>query len=1220
MDFTDSDNVSTELEFEKSFLVPVNYPPGATSIQVSLTAKNAEDEAVALWNPNNLGLAIDGNNEDSLDQGEKLVLQLSLRDQQGEILTGYGFKLFQMGHSIQTEVADNALLLDGEKDGLAEISLSKDSTSTSLWNAYTVYADQVFSVLNQNTEAPFHIQSIGLTIVPLVQETIYQPSKKFIYEDFNFPSAGLIASNTGSQVFQSSLTTGHPWGGYTAGNNFIRTLGGQIAFAGAANTPGSYIYTIFPEGTDAIDLSNHESTFKIRATQVASNQKLRWLVRDESHKWFLSDETWEPTLSTTENERHMTAFPAARNDWQLVTNGDALNALGENGTALETGESSTPDLSQVSGYGIYVSQGDGINSLFISALRLSEYEPLIYYHPARASHWFEGPNNLRVGLSDMSGAAFNEMYWNTDTNIIASQNGRQAQYAFRSFHHNGRWNPTQAGYDEFYGMPTPVRTSISSLGDGPRYEWGPTPMSNWHGDGHFDFVENEDLTLGSPYNHIFGWRDRPSYTDDDFIDESDRSQADEVISDFDQGGFVEDVSSSTDQDVLAIRFNLYQNFPRLTHNTLQFNEEAIIFDTRRSPETEEPLIDENRTSADLSSVLPGAQATTATDMTEVPYRWSDRLDVLAANFRYLWNWESNSQQWTVTDLVNEEGTIPASNDSFFSIIANSPNPTDAETAQAIALYYPSWSELNQYPIQGIDRQTGEIVYQEDRLDQVVASAIQTVRGGWIGPNDEISGEFTRRQLGLNYGGILSPDHTPIDVYERLRQEFFWIFGTPTALVASIPDLEAQFMDPPEELPSRAQLRAMPDMDSLIDGSINVPTNQELTWWAAVGADKYHIYLGKDPVEIATADTNAPSYIGESTTNRIFPTNLETNTTYFWRVDSENSTGTTLGDVWRFKTSTPAFFELATLVTLNLGSGATSAAEGVSSHTAISDNILVATGAHTVELHITGSSDGSEANIRKVPSGVAANGLVVVDGNLNDLGVGESLHFDLQVKRGEQPAHSGMFQMLDFSYKGRTNNDQRDYTITDSSGTVLVEETNFDPINYDPTTPRLPFSPGEGLDFSWNRTGAGGAILSIETITLLITEVFDEEPTFTAQGTPHSYLELYYSGLDADEDYAIAELSDSDGDGLRVWEEYQFGTNPLDGTSVTRIIRAYLTDTNQLKLHWKSKLGKSYSIYRNSSLDENGWHLIDSGIESTPPENERVITLSERPRFIRISSE
>jgi hypothetical protein len=74
---------------------------------------------------------------------------------------------------------------------------------------------------------------------------------------------------------------------------------------------------------------------------------------------------------------------------------------------------------------------------------------------------------------------------------------------------------------------------------------------------------------------------------------------------------------------------------------------------------------------------------------------------------------------------------------------------------------------------------------------------------------------------------------------------------------------------------------------------NVPVDQILHWDAAVGADKYVVYLGLSP----TALTN----IGEITPTLYAPGRLNYKARYYWRVDSVNSAGTTTGDLWTFRT-------------------------------------------------------------------------------------------------------------------------------------------------------------------------------------------------------------------------------------------------------------------------------------------------------------------------------
>ncbi len=1221
LDFTDPGTISTNAAATHTFSVPFNYVPGATLLQVDLRAESSTGEASDLLNANGNGLAVAGGDNTRFDTGEKLQFTFTLKDNEGNAVSGYGIRIYQVGYSHMAHSTGKSIDFSGGNGNIQVTTSGLAEALTSLESPYPLHRHQELVLTSQGSDEPFQLRSLGLTVVPHLVPDATEPSDRFIYEGLEFSSRGALVNADNTQTVRTSSATGSFWGGYNAGSGSIQAESNQLNVPSSANLVGSYAYSIFSSETASIDLSGHEATFKIQATRVSNNQKLRWMVRNGAGHWFLSDETWEPTLTTYNDERHLTAFPVSRNAWQAIENNTAINQLGNRSVPLALGANATPDLSQVTGFGIYISGSDGNAPLTINGFRLSEYEALIYYHPGKASHWFNGPNNLRVGMSDMSGASFNEMYWNTPRNAIAAMNGRQCQYAFRSFYHDGKWNPTQAGHDEFYGMPTPIATTDSSVGGGLRYEWGPTPIANWHGDGQFDVAENEDLTQGHPYRDRAGWEDR-HFQDDDGLEESNLTQAIEVISDFDQGGFVEDVSSLTAEPVLALRINLYQDFARLGHNTLQFNENAIAYDRQRTPESAHNLISGAWAVADLSSILPGSQPSTATDMTRIPYRWADRLDVLEANFRYLWNYNPDSGTWTIHDLVVNGGeSVEAPSNSPFSIVADSGDPNDADNCQAVALYFPPWSELNQYPIVGIDRKTGTRVYRENRVLSTTASAAQATKGGWRGPENDISSEFTKRIIGVDYVGILSPDHTPEGVYERLRQEIFWIFGTPEDLVNSIPDIESHFTRLPMALPGPAHLKAMPGSNGFTNGSVDVPANQGLRWWPAIGAESYHVYLGTDQTVVASANTGSDSFLGTTTTNRFPDVTLESHTTYFWRVDTLNAAGLTVGDVWKFTTSEAVFYDPEISLTFNLGDGARSEGIGTPSNTIIMDNVLIGNGPHEVHLTITGYAGNAAANIHKVPNGITANGLAVVAGNPRDIEVGEGLRFDLEMFRAGEPVSSADFKVTNFTFTGRRDNNQRDYSITSPTGETLTEETNFDPDDYQVDTPKRAFSPGTGIDFNWNRIGTGGAIMALDTLTLQISNVIDQETKFTSNGTPYRFLDQYYPGLATDADYTAADLADSDGDGYSAWEEYLAGTNPTDANSSLTIRHIEKSGRpGQLLLSWSSVSGKSYSIYLSHTLTEADWTLVDSGIVASATETERVVTIDGYPRFLRIAVE
>ena len=75
----------------------------------------------------------------------------------------------------------------------------------------------------------------------------------------------------------------------------------------------------------------------------------------------------------------------------------------------------------------------------------------------------------------------------------------------------------------------------------------------------------------------------------------------------------------------------------------------------------------------------------------------------------------------------------------------------------------------------------------------------------------------------------------------------------------------------------------------------VSVNADLSWTAGEAADSSDVYFGTDP----TPDS------GEFQDNRVGttfdPGTMAKGTTYYWRIDSVNILGTTIGEVWRFTT-------------------------------------------------------------------------------------------------------------------------------------------------------------------------------------------------------------------------------------------------------------------------------------------------------------------------------
>ncbi|MBN2315813.1 MAG: hypothetical protein JXM79_17925, partial [Sedimentisphaerales bacterium] len=86
---------------------------------------------------------------------------------------------------------------------------------------------------------------------------------------------------------------------------------------------------------------------------------------------------------------------------------------------------------------------------------------------------------------------------------------------------------------------------------------------------------------------------------------------------------------------------------------------------------------------------------------------------------------------------------------------------------------------------------------------------------------------------------------------------------------------------------------------------NVRQTPILRWTAGMDAAKHQIYLGTDENAVFSADTSAPEYKGEKDLGdeKYDTSQLDSNTTYYWRVDEVDGAGTVLkGEVWMFTTA------------------------------------------------------------------------------------------------------------------------------------------------------------------------------------------------------------------------------------------------------------------------------------------------------------------------------
>ena len=89
-----------------------------------------------------------------------------------------------------------------------------------------------------------------------------------------------------------------------------------------------------------------------------------------------------------------------------------------------------------------------------------------------------------------------------------------------------------------------------------------------------------------------------------------------------------------------------------------------------------------------------------------------------------------------------------------------------------------------------------------------------------------------------------------------------------------------------------------------DAEPNVVITTNLSWTAGTNTSSHNVYLGTSSSDVNTATTSSSQFKGnQSSTTYDPPSNLDVNTTYYWRIDEVNNTYsvTTKGDVWNFTT-------------------------------------------------------------------------------------------------------------------------------------------------------------------------------------------------------------------------------------------------------------------------------------------------------------------------------
>ncbi|MGA2093762.1 MAG: hypothetical protein ABSH16_10205, partial [Sedimentisphaerales bacterium] len=84
-----------------------------------------------------------------------------------------------------------------------------------------------------------------------------------------------------------------------------------------------------------------------------------------------------------------------------------------------------------------------------------------------------------------------------------------------------------------------------------------------------------------------------------------------------------------------------------------------------------------------------------------------------------------------------------------------------------------------------------------------------------------------------------------------------------------------------------------------NAATDISLTQDLSWTAGNGATSHDVYFGT---------SNPPPFKINQTATTYDTGTMDTNTTYYWRIDEKNAGGTTTGNLWSFKTISLYWFD------------------------------------------------------------------------------------------------------------------------------------------------------------------------------------------------------------------------------------------------------------------------------------------------------------------------
>jgi hypothetical protein len=367
--------------------------------------------------------------------------------------------------------------------------------------------------------------------------------------------------------------------------------------------------------------------------------------------------------------------------------------------------------------------------------------------------------NVTLGISAAGGGYINmvNLPGKGDIMDIASDMyGRGGQSAMRDQLRSGRYNPTQAGFNEPLGTPSEILAYPDSLIIKAR------PCALWHGDGQYDYIRWENIGA-DPYQGDGG------NSDVDGIEEEslEGKQLTEVTSEFDYYGIYENFKGKNGVAIPCFRHYYEYRFIRPPGHCLsQFGQGT-------------PAYNPDKLIGDLSTSEPaGTHAATAEDISYLIKVWSLRNDISKWDppYRHLINSEG---AWV---LQERDGDMPdgkvSGDDALYQPLVIIGESADPDSGLALGLYRPE-SDINTYVAAGIHEANGRVAYQDDRRMEVR-----------ILEQPRRIGTMAKYGFYLKANGLLNRNRTDSGIYEMVRSEFYLLVGTPMEIFEAASKIHA----------------------------------------------------------------------------------------------------------------------------------------------------------------------------------------------------------------------------------------------------------------------------------------------------------------------------------------------------------------------------------------------------------------------------------------------